>query len=124
MAQLSNAPVRTFSIGFDEGAFDERPFARAVAEKYSTDHQEFVVGGDLTAILPALVWHYNEPYADSSAIPTFHLSRLTRQHVTVALNGDAGDENFAGYRRYVAPQAARVFDALPAVVRRRLGVII
>ena len=118
MAQISNAPVKTFSIGFDEQEFDELPYARQVAQRYGTEHHEFVVRPNATEIFDKLVWHYNEPYADSSAIPTFYLSELARRHVTVALNGDAGDENFAGYRRYIAPSDAEQFDRLHPALRR------
>jgi asparagine synthase (glutamine-hydrolysing) len=121
MAQLSNAPVKTFSIGFEEEAFNELPYARLVAERYGTEHHEFVVRPDATEIFPQLVWHYNEPFADASAIPTYYLSQLARRHVTVALNGDAGDENFAGYRRYIKRGPARRFDRLPASVRRTVA---
>ena len=100
MAELSSGPVKTFSIGFAEKEYDELPYARAVAERYGTDHHEFIVRPNATAIFDKLVWHYNEPYADESAIPTYYLSEVTRRHVTVALNGDGGDENFGGYRRY------------------------
>jgi asparagine synthase (glutamine-hydrolysing) len=117
MAQLSNAPVKTFSIGFDEEEFDELPYARQVAERYGTDHHEFIVRPDARAIFDKLVWHYNEPYADPSAIPTYYLSELARRHVTVALNGDAGDENFGGYRRYIVPTDAERFDRLPPPVQ-------
>jgi asparagine synthase (glutamine-hydrolysing) len=118
MAQLGDAPVKTFSIGFDEEEFNELPYARLVARRYGTEHHEFIVRPDAAAIFDQLVWHYNEPYADASAIPTFYLSQLARRHVTVALNGDAGDENFAGYRRYITPARARRFDRLPAGLRR------
>jgi asparagine synthase (glutamine-hydrolysing) len=121
MAGLSDAPVKTFSIGFDEKAFDELPYARMIAARYGTDHHEFVVRPDAVEIFPHLVWHYNEPYADASAIPTYYLSQLARRHVTVALNGDAGDENFAGYRRYITPGPAQQFDKLPLPVRRAVG---
>lgn len=121
MAGLSDAPVKTFSIGFDEKEFDELPYARLVARQYATDHHEFIVRPNAVEILPQLVWHYNEPFADASAIPTYYLSQLARRHVTVALNGDAGDENFAGYRRYVTPMPAQRFDRLPSVVRRAVG---
>ena len=118
MAQLSNRPVKTYSIGFEEKEYDELPFARMVAQRYGTDHHEFVVRPDATAILPTLVWHYDEPYADESAVPTYYLSQLTRQHVTVALNGDAGDENFSGYSRYAVDARLARFDELPVAVRR------
>ncbi|HEY3488882.1 MAG TPA: asparagine synthase (glutamine-hydrolyzing) [Candidatus Deferrimicrobiaceae bacterium] len=100
MAGLTNAPVKTFSIGFDEPEYDELPYARMVAKRYGTEHHEFVVRPDARSIFPELVWHYNEPFADSSAIPTWYVCKLARRHVTVVLNGDGGDENFAGYPRY------------------------
>ncbi|HYS91899.1 MAG TPA: asparagine synthase (glutamine-hydrolyzing), partial [Candidatus Acidoferrales bacterium] len=100
MAQASGAPVRTFSIGFDEADFDELRFARQVATRYCTDHYELVVKPNALEVLPKLAWHFDEPFADSSAIPTYYVSKITREHVTVALSGDGGDENFAGYRRY------------------------
>ena len=94
--------VKTFSIGFEESGFNELPHARAVAERYATDHHEFVVKPNAAEVLPKLVRHYGEPYADSSALPSYYLAKLTREHVTVALNGDGGDEFFAGYDRYRA----------------------
>ena len=100
MAGLMNQPVKTFSIGFAEEEYNELPYARMVAERYHTDHHEFIVKPDAQAIFPELVWHYNEPFADSSAIPTYYVSKLARQYVTVVLTGDGGDENFAGYPRY------------------------
>jgi asparagine synthase (glutamine-hydrolysing) len=117
MAELSGAPVKTFSIGFEEDGFDELPHARVIAQRYGTEHHEFIVRPDAAEIFPKLVWHYNEPFADSSAIPTYYLSELARTHVTVALNGDAGDENFAGYRRYIPDQTAQQFQRLPVNVR-------
>jgi asparagine synthase (glutamine-hydrolysing) len=100
MAQASGTPIRTFSIGFDEADFDELRFARQVASRYGTDHYELVVKPNALEVLPKLAWHFDEPFADSSAIPTYYVSKITREHVTVALSGDGGDENFAGYRRY------------------------
>src|SRR5918912_2044584 len=97
MAGLTDQPVKTFSIGFKEAAYNELDHARRVAERWGTDHHEFIVEPDALAILPLLVRHYGEPYADSSAIPTFYVSQITRRNVTVALNGDGGDETFAGY---------------------------
>src|SRR5712692_9444371 len=97
---VSDAPIRTFSIGFDEADFDELRFARQVATRYGTDHYELVVKPSALEVLPKLAWHFDEPFADSSAIPTYYVSKITREHVTVALSGDGGDENFAGYRRY------------------------
>ena len=100
--------VKTFSIGFEESGFNELPHARAVAERYGTDHREFVVRSNAAEVLPKLVRHYGEPYADSSALPSYYLAKLTREHVTVALNGDGGDEFFAGYDRYRALQYFKI----------------
>lgn len=118
MSQVSNAPVKTFSIGFEEADYNELAYARKVADKFGTEHQEFVVKPQAVEILPKLVWHYNEPFADSSAIPTYYLARMTRARVTVALNGDAGDENFAGYDRYAGARLAHYYDQIPAPLRR------
>jgi asparagine synthase (glutamine-hydrolysing) len=112
MAQLSSRPVKTFSIGFGEEDFDELPHARRIAEKWGTDHAEFIVKSDALSILPTLVQHFGEPYADSSAVPTFYVARLTRASVTVALNGDGGDESFAGYERYLAMQLANSWQRI------------
>ena len=109
--------VRTFSIGFAEQEFNELPYARAVAARYDTQHREFIVRPAIQDLLPRLVWHYGEPFADSSAVPTLCLSELTRQHVTVALNGDGGDENFAGYDRYAMNGRNAVYGALPQPIR-------
>jgi asparagine synthase (glutamine-hydrolysing) len=100
MARASNRPVKTFSIGFEEQDFDELPAARLLADRYATEHHEFIVRPDATEVLPHLVRHYGEPFADPSAVPTYYLSKLTRGYVTVALSGDGGDENFAGYDNY------------------------
>ena len=121
MAGLSSQAVKTFSIGFTHEEYDELPYARMVARRYETDHHEFVVTPDAQAIFPELVWHYNEPFADSSAIPTYYVSKLAREHVTVVLTGDGGDESFAGYPRYQfpAPAAARSSLVLLARLLRR-----
>jgi asparagine synthase (glutamine-hydrolysing) len=121
MAEESASPVKTFSIGFAEKDFDELHFARLVAQRYGTDHHEFVVRPDAKEIFPKLIWHYGEPFADSSAIPTYYLAQLTRQYVTVALNGDGGDENFAGYDRYVANALSRQYEWLPREARVMLA---
>lgn len=102
MAEVSSGPVKTFSIGFPNRDFDETRYARIVAKKFGTDHEEFIVEPDAMEILPKLVWHYDQPYADSSALPTYYVSQMTRRRVTVALNGDGGDEYFGGYERYRA----------------------
>jgi asparagine synthase (glutamine-hydrolysing) len=100
MSEVGEGAVRTFTIGFDDGKFDERPHAKKVAERFGTTHREFLVKPDALDIFPKLVDFYEEPYADSSALPSYYLAKMTRQEVTVALNGDGGDENFAGYRTY------------------------
>jgi asparagine synthase (glutamine-hydrolysing) len=102
MALSSAQPIKTFSIGFDHPSYTETRFARLMAERYHTDHRELVVRPKAIEVLPQLVWHYNEPFADSSAVPTFYVSKLAREFVTVALNGDGGDETFGGYDRYFA----------------------
>jgi len=109
MSKLSAKPVETFSIGFEEKDYNELPYARIVAEKFKTNHHEFIVKPNAIDVLPKLAYFYEEPYADSSAIPSFYLSEFTRKYVTVALNGDGGDENFAGYNRY---NALKIFKLL------------
>jgi asparagine synthase (glutamine-hydrolysing) len=119
MAKLSEKPVQTFSIGFEEKEFDELDYARVVAKHFSTDHHEFIVKPDAVDILPKLVWHYNEPFADSSAIPTFYVAKMTRDYVKVVLTGDAGDENFAGYNRYLRSKWVAQFSRIPEKMRRK-----
>lgn len=104
MSHLMNRPVTTCSIGFEEKEYNEAEYARQVAQQFHTDHHEQIVQPRALEILNKLVWHYDEPFADSSAIPTYYVSAVARQHVTVALGGDGGDENFAGYRRYLFDQ--------------------
>jgi len=113
MAQLTDRPVRTFSIGFKEAAWDETAHAQRIAERWSTEHHRFIVEPNALEVLPRLVRHYGEPYADSSAVPTFYVSQLTRAEVTVALNGDGGDESFAGYDRYLGNRLAERIRRLP-----------
>ena len=120
MAQESSEPVKTFSIGFEEQDFSELHHARRIAEHVGADHHEFVVRPDAMEILPTLVEHYGEPFADSSAIPSYYVSRETRRYVTVALNGDGGDECFAGYERYAAMNLARNYASLPVALRERV----
>jgi asparagine synthase (glutamine-hydrolysing) len=112
MSKLSDKPVKTFSIGFEEEEYNELKYARIVADKFKTDHTEFIVKPDAVEMLPFLVKQYEEPYADSSALPTYYVSKLTREHVTVALNGDGGDENFAGYGRYSVQKFSLWYDKL------------
>jgi asparagine synthase (glutamine-hydrolysing) len=120
MRRLTDGPIRTFSIGFHEPEYDETRYARLVAKRFSTIHEEFRVEPRAIEILPRLAWHYDEPLADSSVVPTWYVSELTRRQVTVALTGDGGDELFAGYSRYQAVALAHGFDRLPAAVRRLL----
>lgn len=121
MQSLSAQPVHTFSIGFPIAAFDERRYAREAAAHLGTQHHEFLVEPEAVDVLPKLVWHYDEPFADSSAIPTMYLCKVTRQHVTVALSGDGGDELFCGYGRYRAVRLASRIDRLPSSLRRLCG---
>ncbi|MCX6796388.1 MAG: asparagine synthase (glutamine-hydrolyzing) [Candidatus Falkowbacteria bacterium] len=104
---------RTFTVGFQETTYDERPLARKVATKYQTEHYEFVVEPKVIDILPELVYHYEEPYADASALPTWYLSQITKKQATVAINGDGGDENFAGYERYNAMRLHSLLKKIP-----------
>ncbi|MCX8044959.1 MAG: asparagine synthase (glutamine-hydrolyzing) [Desulfobacterota bacterium] len=117
MSNLMNRPVKTFSIGFEETDYDERAYAQLIARQYNTDHTEFMVRPDALDVLPKLVRHYGEPFADPSSVPTYYVAQLTRRHVTVALNGDGGDESFAGYERYCASILADMCARLPRVVQ-------
>jgi asparagine synthase (glutamine-hydrolysing) len=118
MADQMSEPVKTFSIGFPDVDFDELRYARLAAKRFSTDHHEFIVEPQAVSIMPKLARHYGEPFADPSAIPSFYLASLTSEHVTVALNGDGGDESFAGYQRYVTNDRAAHFDWLPRPLHR------
>ena len=103
MSQALGRPVQTFTIGFDDReGYDERPFARLAARRHGTDHHEFVVQPNAVDLVEKLVWHHDQPFGDHSAVPTYLLSELTRQHVTVAISGDGGDQLFAGYERFAA----------------------
>jgi asparagine synthase (glutamine-hydrolysing) len=124
MAQALDSPVRTSSVGFTEAAFDERPFARLIAERYRTAHTELVVEAPVADILPRLVWHYDEPFGDASAVPSYAIAALTRQYVTVVLNGDGGDENFAGYDRYITDRLLRRGDIAPLPLRRAFAALL
>jgi asparagine synthase (glutamine-hydrolysing) len=119
MAGLVNNPVATCSIGFEEEEFNELEYAREIASRFKTAHHEHVVRADAVEVLENLVWHYDEPFADSSAVPTYYVSKAAREHVTVALSGDGGDENFAGYRRYYFDKRENsIRGILPAAVRQ------
>jgi asparagine synthase (glutamine-hydrolysing) len=121
MQQVGREPVRTFAIGFARGDVNELPYARQVARRYHTQHTEEVVHPDALALLPRLVRHFDEPFGDSSAIPTWIVSKVARRHVTVALSGDGGDELFAGYTRYHnAHQLHRLLAPFPPSLQRPL----
>lgn len=121
MAEQRDQPVTTCSIGFDSERFDEIPFARMVAERFQTDHHEFTVKERAEPILSDLAYWFDEPFADSSAVPTFFVSKLARQRVTVALAGDGGDENFAGYEKYgIDDIENRLRRRVPSVLRKSL----
>ena len=118
MSQMMSQPVKTFSIGFEEDDFSELVHARQVARHFGTDHAEFIVRADLISVLPQLVWAYDEPFADASMLPTYYVSKLAREHVTVALTGDGGDEIFGGYTRYEREMA---IHRVPPLLRSLLG---
>ncbi|MFB6347585.1 MAG: asparagine synthase (glutamine-hydrolyzing), partial [bacterium] len=124
MSTLMDRPVTTVSVGFERQQYDERDYARTAANAFNTDHHEYTVRTDLEDLLPKLVRHYGEPYADSSAVPTYYLSRQTRDHVKVALSGDGGDEAFGGYRRYRAMRYLGYLSGwIPRFVRKGLQVV-
>jgi asparagine synthase (glutamine-hydrolysing) len=123
MSETSSAPVKTFSIGFNEPAFDELEHARRVARHFGTDHHELVVQPDAIGILDRLISHFDEPFADSSAIPTWYVSEMARRHVTVVLSGDGGDELFGGYDRYVPHPRVVAFDRYSPRALRRVAAI-
>ncbi|HZR41868.1 MAG TPA: asparagine synthase (glutamine-hydrolyzing) [Ktedonobacteraceae bacterium] len=118
MSQMMSQPVKTFSIGFEEDDYSELPYARRIAEHFGTEHHEFFVRPNLIEVLPQLVWAYDEPFADSSMLPTYYVSKLAREHVTVVLSGDGGDEIFAGYTHYARELA---ISRIPGPMRYLLG---
>jgi len=117
-AESGRTRLETFCIGFDDPSLDERPYARFVAERFGTRHHEFVVEPKGLDILDRIAWHADEPFADSSALPTWYLSELTRRHVTVALSGDGGDEIFAGYDVYRGHALSERVRTIPLPVRQ------
>jgi asparagine synthase (glutamine-hydrolysing) len=118
MSELMDQPVKTFSIGFEDDSFNELPYAREVARYFGTDHHEFLVRPELVSVLPELVWAYDEPFADASMLPTYYVSKLAREFVTVALSGDGGDEIFGGYTSYAREFA---IERTPQIMRLVLG---
>ena len=123
MAQPAGPPLKTFSIGFTESPFDELDHARAVASAFQTDHYDLVLKPDVVRVVEDLTWYLDEPFGDTSAIPTYMVSKLASEHVKVVLSGDGGDELFAGYDKYVVEQQERRYDRIPAGVRRSVGAI-
>jgi asparagine synthase (glutamine-hydrolysing) len=122
MTKLLGGPVRTFSIGFaDEPSYNELPFARLVARRFGSEHHEFVVQPDTIELLPKLVWHYDQPFADSSALATYWVAQLARAHVKVVLTGDGGDELFAGYERFAAARLAEYYRRAPRFLQAAMG---
>ncbi|MDR1052601.1 MAG: asparagine synthase (glutamine-hydrolyzing) [Planctomycetaceae bacterium] len=121
MQQISPQPIHTFSIGFEQKEYDESQYAKQLADKFGTIHHQFNVTPNIDDLLPRLIWHYDEPFSDSSAIPTMLLCEATRREVTVALSGDGGDEMFAGYDRYRAVRYGGIFARLPFFLRRFLA---
>ena len=124
MAAAMDRPVKTFTIGFEEAAFDESPFAAAVARHLGTEHTQEVLRPDILRVVDTVIDHLDEPFADSSAIPTYCVSEMTRQHVTVALSGDGGDELFCGYSRYLRQQAIELASHLPSWVLGPAGALL
>lgn len=124
MREVSSDPIKTFSIGFEDTSFNELPYARTVAQHFETDHHELIVKPDVLDLLPKLIRSFDEPFADSSAIPVYYLSELTRQHVKVALGGDGGDEVFAGYETYTAYKLASFYRQLPRPLQSLLPFLV
>lgn len=118
MSSLSNSPVKTFSIGFKEDRFNELKYARIAAKHFDTEHHEFIVTPDFVDVADEMVWHFDEPFADSSSLPTYMLSKMAREYVTVVLSGDGGDEVFGGYSRYLVDRKRRYFSFLPSGLRK------
>lgn len=116
MSELSETPVNTYSIGFD--TYDELDFARTVAEEYGTDHHEHMVTPDAMSVLPELIDHYEMPFGDPSMVPTYYVSKVASEDITVAVGGDAGDENFGGYDRYTFDRVTSATSKIPDPVRR------
>ncbi|HEY2384658.1 MAG TPA: asparagine synthase (glutamine-hydrolyzing) [Terriglobia bacterium] len=123
MARISSGPVKTFSIGFPDQDYNELDYARQVARQFGTDHHELVVDPNVLGIIEDLPWFLDEPFGDSSAIPTYMVSKLAAEHVTVVLSGDGGDELFAGYDKYVKERAERKLDQIPNPLRQVAGFI-
>jgi asparagine synthase (glutamine-hydrolysing) len=120
MAREMTQPVKTFSIGFGEADFDELKHARVTAKMLGTDHHEFVVSPDVCSLAEEIIWHHDEPFADVSSIPTYVVSKMAREYVTVVLSGDGGDEVFGGYQRYIIERDREKFERIPSFIRRHV----
>src|SRR5262245_42236959 len=120
MARETGRRIKTFSIGFAEAEFDELRHARSVANLLGAEHHEFVVTPDVCGLAEEIIWHHDEPFGDVSSIPTYLVSKMARDHVTVVLSGDGGDEVFGGYERYVIDRRREKFEMIPSFLRRQL----
>ena len=123
MAHRSERPVKTFSIGFEEQGYDETRAARQVANQFGTEHRELILRPDIEALATDIAWYLDEPFGDSSALPTYMVSKLAAEEVKVVLSGDGGDELFAGYDKYQVERRERRYEYLPAPLRKSLGMI-
>lgn len=120
MSQVSSERVKTFTIGFSEQRYSEVDDAKSVANKFDTQHHEYTVSPNAIEIIPKIVWHFDEPFADSSAIPTYYVSQIARKNVTVILSGDGGDELFAGYKRYMEKDQYEIYKSIPRIIREKI----
>ena len=123
MSRPDDRQLKTFSIGFAEASHDELPYARQVAAQFGTDHYDLVLRPDVVQIVEDLTWYLDEPFGDTSAIPTYMVSKLAAEHVKVVLSGDGGDELFAGYDKYVVEGRERMYDRVPAAIRKTAAAI-
>ena len=117
MAEYSEKPIKTFSVGFENQKYNELPLAQIVAKRYNTDHHEYILKPNVQDVLPEIVWYADEPFGDSSSLPTYYLTKMASKKVTVALNGDGGDESFGGYHRYQAVLKTLLYKKIPKSVR-------
>lgn len=123
MARLGSGPVKTFSIGFDEPEFNELEFARQVADRFGTEHHELILEPNVLGLIDDFAWNLDEPFGDTSAIPTYMVSKLAAENVTVVLSGDGGDELFGGYDRYVVEDRERRLERIPSPARKLMGLV-
>jgi asparagine synthase (glutamine-hydrolysing) len=124
MSKINSGPVKTFSIGFEEEDHSELRYAKIISDHFGTEHHEYIVRPEAIKLFPKLAWHYDEPYADSSALPSYYVANIARQNVKVALNGDGGDEDFGGYERFMAARIAEIFRKIPEGLRHMVVEVI